>query len=85
MEQMVLTARVAQENEGYVARVERLPLEGSGGSAQEAQEELIQVMRAWIEVHDGLEDLGEVLAQAGFPGVEEDTELQLEFVEESDE
>ena len=85
MEQMVLTARVAQENGGFVARVERLPLKGSGGSVLEAQDELIQVMRAWIEAHDGLDDLGEVLAQAGFPGVEEGTELQLEFVEESGE
>ncbi len=81
MDQLVLTARVAEENDCFVARVERLPLEGSGSSVQAAQDELILVTRAWIETHDGLEDLGQVLAQAGFPGVEEDTELQLEFVE----
>ncbi len=80
MDHVVLTARVAEEDGCFVARVEHLPLEGSGGSVQEAQDDLILVTRAWIETHDGLEDLGRVLAQAGFSGVEEDTELQLEFV-----
>ena len=81
MDRLVLTARVAQNDGGYVARLEQLPLEGSGESVWKAQDELIQVMRAWIETHDGQDDLGQILAQAGFPGVEEGTELQLEFVE----
>ena len=38
-------------------------------------------MRAWIESHDGTDTLSVVLADAGYPGVDEDTELQLEFVE----
>ena len=81
MERLVLTARVAQGDSGYVATVEQLPLEGLGESVREAQDQLIQVMRAWIETHDGQDTLGEALAQAGFPGVGEDTELQLEFTE----
>ena len=81
MELLVLTARVAQADSGYVATVEQLPLEGLGESVREAQDQLIQVMRSWIETHDGQDSLGEALAQAGFPGVEEDTELQLEFTE----
>lgn len=81
MENLVLTARVEQGGSGYVATVEQLPLEGLGESVREAQDQLIQVMRAWIESHDGQDTLGEALAQAGFPGVGEDTELQLEFVE----
>ena len=39
-------------------------------------------MRNWIEMQDARSLLEEALAEAGFPGVEEDTELQLEFVEE---
>ena len=81
MERLVLTARVEQGVGGYVATVEQLPLEGLGESVQEAQDQLIQVIRAWIETHDGQDTLAETLAQAGFPGVEEDTELQLEFTE----
>ena len=81
MERLVLTARVAQGVSGYVATVEQLPLEGLGASVQEAQDQLIQVIRAWIETHDGQDTLAETLARAGFPGVEEDTELQLEFTE----
>ena len=81
MDQMVLTAQVVREDSRYVARVEQLALEGSGESVQEAQDQLIKAMRSWIEVHDGRDDLEQALAQAGFPGVEEDTELHLEFVE----
>ena len=81
MEKLVLTARVEQGGSGYVATVVQLPLEGLGESVREAQDQLIQVMRAWIESHDGQDTLGEALAQAGFPGAGEDTELQLEFVE----
>ena len=38
-------------------------------------------MRAWIESHDGTDTLSCVLAEAGYPGVDEETELQLEFAE----
>lgn len=81
MDQMVLTAQVALEDSRYVARIEQLALEGSGESVQEAQDQLIKAMRSWIEIHDGRDDLEQALAQAGFPGVEEDTELHLEFDE----
>ena len=80
MEQLLLTARVTSKDGSFVARLEPLSLEVSGSSEREAQDELIQVMRSWIETHDGLDDLGEILAKAGFPGVEDDTELQLEFL-----
>ncbi len=81
MERVVLTATVMQGDGGYVARVEQLPLEGAGGSVQEAQDQLIQAMRSWIEAQDGQGALADVLAQAGFHGVEDSTELQLEFSE----
>ena len=81
MERLVLTAQVAQQEGAFVARVELLALEGVGATLQEAQDELIQAMRSWIETHDGQDDLQDILEQAGFPGVDEDTELQLEFGE----
>ena len=81
MDRVVLTARVVEADGSYVARVEQLSLEGVGGSVQEAQEQLIQAMRSWIEAHDGQGALADVLAQAGYPGVEDSTELQLEFSE----
>jgi hypothetical protein len=84
LEQLALTARVAcvqddKDSVWYVARVDGLPLEGEGDSVESAQEDLVQVMRGWIEAQDGTESLETTLAQAGFPGVDEDTELQLEF------
>jgi hypothetical protein len=81
LEQLVLTARVVLEEGLYVARVDGLPLEGHGDSLRQAQDQLVLAMRAWIEAQESAGRLVEVLAQAGFPGVGDDTELQLEFVE----
>ena len=81
MDELVLTARVAWDDGKYVAKVDQLPLVGQGDSVQQAQDALIQVMRSWIETNDGTDNLEQVLSEAGFPGVEEDTDLQLEFVE----
>ena len=79
MERVTLTAWVEQGASGFVARVDSLDLVGEGDSFEAAQEELVQVMRAWIETQDGAESLEQSLAAAGFPGVSEDTELELEF------
>ena len=77
----MLTARVAWDNGKYRASVDQLSLTGEGESVEQAQDALIQAMRVWIETNDGLDNLEQVLADAGFPGVAEDTELQLEFME----
>lgn len=78
---MVLTARVIWDQGSYVAKVDQLSLEGSGDTVEAAKDQLIVVVRSWIQNHDGTGGLGEAMADAGFPGVEEDTEVQLEFVE----
>ena len=81
METVVLTAKIDHTESRYVARIDDLGLEGEGESLEAAQEDLIQIMRAWIESHDGTDTLSGVLADAGYLGVDEETELQLEFVE----
>lgn len=78
---VVLKANVNQIEDRYVARIDDLDLEADGESLEEAQDELIQATRAWIESHDGTDTLSEVLADAGHPGVDEETELHLEFGE----
>ena len=78
---MFLTAKVEEIENKYVARVDDLELEAIGESLEIAQDELIQVVRGWIESHDGTDTLSDALADAGYPGVDEETELQLEFVE----
>ena len=82
METAVLTARVIWQDGKYLAMIEGLGLEAEGGTVEEAQDQIIQVMRSWIEIQDGKSSLEETLALAGYPGVREDTELQLEFVEQ---
>ena len=81
MGKVVLKANVNQIEDRYVARIDDLNLEADGESLEEAQDELIQATRAWIESHDGTDTLSEVLADAGHPGVDEETELHLEFGE----
>jgi hypothetical protein len=80
-ESVVITATIEKEEDRYVVRIDDLDLEGVGESLEAAQDDLIQIMRAWIETHDGTDSLSKVLANAGYPGVDEDTELQLEFAE----
>ena len=81
METVFLTAKVKEIENQYVARVDDLELEAIGESLETAQDELIQVVRGWIESHDGTDTLSDALADAGYPGVDEETELQLEFIE----
>ena len=81
METLVLTSQVVWEEEQYVARILGLDLQGTGSSVGEAQDQLIQNLRAWIELQESGSRLEQTLAEAGYPGVEESTEVQLEFVE----
>ena len=81
METVLLTARATWDQGCYPAKVAQLPLEGSGDTVEAAKDELIEVVKSWIQDHDGTVGLGQTLADAGFPGVEDDTEVQLEFVE----
>ena len=81
METVVLTAMVEEVEDRYVARIDNLNLEGVGESLELAQDELIQGVRGWIEAHDGTDTLSDVLTDAGYAGVDEETELQLEFAE----
>lgn len=81
MEQLVLTAQVVWKSEKYLARLRELGLEGSGESIQQAQDELVENVRAWIETHEVDETLERALAEAGLPGLDEETEIQLEFVQ----
>ena len=83
METVRLTAQINTEDDRYVVRLDDLGLVSEGETLEAAQEELIQIVRAWIESHDGTDTLSSVLADAGYPGVEEETELQLEFADEA--
>jgi|TARA_B110000014_G_C19974767_1_gene504699 hypothetical protein len=78
---VVISAKIEMIEDKYVAKIDELELEGEGATLEAAQDELIQVMRAWIESHDGTDTLSDVLADAGYPDVDEETEVQLEFGE----
>ena len=81
METLLLTSQVVWEEEQFVARIQGLNVQGIGDSLEAAQDQLIQGLRAWIESQESGSKLEQSLAEAGYPGVEETTELQLEFLE----
>lgn len=81
MAKCILEARVTESDGGYRATLESLALEVEGDSLEAAQDNLINRFRSWLEAREEAEDLAESLAQAGFAGVADDTELELHFVE----
>lgn len=76
---LVLTARVEREDSKYFAWVEGIDVKGEGESEEVAREELVQAMLTWISARDCSDSMALALAEAGFPDVDDDTELQLEF------
>ena len=79
MERVTLTALVEPGEAGFVARVAGLGVCGEGESPEAAREDLVQAMLAWISGHDCGDTLPSALAAAGFPEIDDDTELELEF------
>ena len=89
MERLTLTARIEQEDTGslkarFVARIEGPEsvwgqVRGEGDSPGAAQEELVQAMLSWISNRDCSDTMAGALAEAGFPEIDDDTELELEF------
>ena len=76
-----MTARVDQEESRYVARVEGIDVRGEGESPDLAREELVQAMLSWISSQDCADSMTVALTAAGFPEIDDDTELQLEFAD----
>ena len=59
MESVMLTARASWGSDHFLAKVDQPRLEGVGESVGEAQDQLIQTMRSWIEENDGTDTLEE--------------------------
>ena len=79
METLLLQSNVRWDGEQYVAEISGIDVEGLGTSLEEAQERLLQSFRSWIETRETTSQLVKSLEDAGYPGVTETTELQLEF------
>ena len=83
MDRLTLTALVEQQDTRYVARIEGIDLWAEGASADSAREELVQAMLSWISSQDCAESMAIALTTAGYPEIDDDTELQLEFSDPS--
>ena len=76
-----LTARVEWEDTRFVARVDGINVAGEGESPEAAKAELVQAMLSWISNRDCADGMADALSEAGFPEIDDDTELELEFDE----
>ena len=65
----------------FVASVDGLDVQGEGETADVARDELIQAMISWISAMDCADSMAVALAEAGFPEIDEETELHLEFAD----
>ncbi len=81
MGKVTLPARVVQEEKDYLATVDNLNLIGKGPTVKDAQDDLVDKFMSWVQTCDGRGTLEATLSEAGYVGVEEDTELELQFVE----
>ena len=81
MEKVTLSARVVQEENDYLAIVDNLNLIGKGLTIRDAQDDLVDKFMSWVQNCDGRGTLEAMLSEAGYAGVDEDTELELQFVE----
>ena len=81
MEKITIQARVLPVGDGYLAEIDGLDVVGRGGTAKEAQDDLVEKFLSCLQTWEGQSSLASVLASAGYSGVGEDTELELEFSE----
>lgn len=81
-EAVTLIARVLADGDRYLAIVDALELEGKGSTVDAAQQSLVQIMRGWLERQDTSGKLGSAL---GVEGLDEETEIVLQFVDDSGE
>ena len=81
MGKVTLPARVVQTQEGCTATIDNLELLGVGTTVNEAQDDLVEKFSSWVQACEGQETLEQYLAAAGYPGVDEETELELVFAE----
>ena len=81
MEKLTLAARVVQKEDDYLATVDNINLTGKGTTLKEAQDDLVAKFMSWVQTWDGQGALEAKLLEAGYPGANEDTELELQFVE----
>ena len=84
MQKLTVKAKVEEKENGFVATVENLTPKGKGTTSKEAQDDLVDKFVAWVQSCEGQGTLETVLSEAGYVGVSESTELELEFENDGD-
>ena len=66
------------DGNSFIAIVNGMDLKGRGGTAPQAQDDLVRAMRSWLERQD---TAGKLADSLGVEGLSEGTEVTLQFVD----
>ena len=81
MEKVTLPARTAESDDGYVATIDNLSLTGRGSTVKGAQDDLVEEFISWVQTWEGQGALATLLSKAGYAELDDDTELELQFLD----
>ncbi len=77
MNTVTLKTRMTKKEGSYEASIENLPLASIGSSYEEATEELVRQFKDWAHECEEKGTLEAALAKAGYPRVDDSTEIHL--------
>ena len=84
MKTLVLKGEVLEHSGVFLATVENLPLSSRGDTWDEAEDRLVQEIKQWVQSCEEEGTLEKSLATAGYPGIEDETEILLVFSDEEE-
>jgi hypothetical protein len=82
MNTVTLKTRMTKKEGSYEASIENLPLTSKGESLEEAAEELVRQFKDWAHECEERGTLEAALSKAGYPRVDESTEIHLVLSDE---
>jgi hypothetical protein len=82
MKTLVLKGQILEQSGFFLATVESLPLVSRGDTAFEAEDGLAKEFRNWVQRCEERGNLEVSLSNAGYPDVDDETEIHLIFVDE---
>ena len=82
MKTLVLKGQILEQPGFFLATVESLPLVSRGDTAYEAEDRLVKEFRTWVQRCEERGSLELSLSDAGYPDVDDETEIHLIFTDE---
>ena len=84
MKTLVLKGEVLEHSGIFLATVENLPLSSRGDTWDEAEDRLVKEVKNWVQSCEEEGTLETSMATAGYPDVDDETEILLVFSDEEE-